>query len=99
MTEFRKYKPRELMQGLLEGKIYQYLPDDCVDVEFFKMNGNFLLNVYLSGDMGQLRFTRVPDLFYTIEWYSHEKLKEVSGAHVKLLIQTRRKELKSEKGC
>lgn len=100
MTEFRKYKPRELMQGLLDGRIYQHREDDlrCVFIRMIK-DDIYILDMSYP-ERGILKFFKSENAYDRLSVYgAYYKLKEVSDAHVKLLIQKRRKELKSEKGC
>ncbi len=104
MNEFRKYKPRELMQGLLEGKIYKFdrirATSRC---DFFKLKGDFIFIADLENvnkyTRELVRFNKIQDSFYALSVYSQYFLKEVDEKHAKQEIAKRNKEIKDEKDC
>lgn len=88
------------MQGLLEGKVYQCRGDNCL-CAFIRMikDDIYILDMYYF-PKGPLKFFKAANSYDRLSVYgAYYKLKEVSDAHVKLLIQKRKKELKREKGC
>ena len=100
MSEFRKYKPRELMQGLLEGKIYRWDRYHFTSKpDFFKMKGEFIYVADLENEKKCVKFEKVIDSFLVLSVLSSYPVMEVDEKHAKKEIAKRNKELKSEKGC